>query len=239
MATASLRATQLKSERVFFSGMAMAMLAVVLIGFAPTYYLMRWTGSPSLDPLVHLHGIVFTAWFVLFLVQTRLIAAGRPDIHMRLGVAGVAIGIAMIVLGPAVAILARPSGPSPVPGVTAQSFLFMPLSLIALFTLFAGLGWWNRRNRDVHKRLMLLASINLLTPAIVRMARIVGPPNPMLGIVITDLFLFAAWLYDWRSRGRIHPALLWGGLFTLVTQPLRVLVAGTEAWQDLAGKLIG
>ncbi|HEV2123149.1 MAG TPA: hypothetical protein VGW38_10295 [Chloroflexota bacterium] len=61
----------------------------------------------------------------------------------------------------------------------------------------------------------------------------------MLGLAVTDPFLFAAWIYDWRTLGRVRPVLLWGGLLHLASQPLRFLIAGREAWQVFAGKLIG
>ena len=68
--------------------MAIAAVATVFFGFAPTYYLKSFTHtavyptglpvSPSLPALVHVHALVFTAWILLFLVQTTLIAADRP-----------------------------------------------------------------------------------------------------------------------------------------------------------------
>lgn len=75
MATLAARKTQLRTERQFFTGMAAALVAVTFLGFAPTYYLSSFTAAPSLRPVVHLHAVVFTAWMLLFLVQTALISA--------------------------------------------------------------------------------------------------------------------------------------------------------------------
>src|SRR5687767_15519245 len=93
----------------FFPGMAVAAAATVFFGFAPTYYLKSFTHtavyptglpvSPSLPALVHVHALVFTAWILLFLVQTALIAADRPRLHRRLGVAGAVLAFVMVIVG--------------------------------------------------------------------------------------------------------------------------------------------
>ena len=94
----------LNAERQFFSATALAGLAATLIGFAPTWFLMRWFGAPPLPWIVHLHGLVFTGWVLLYLTQTSLIAVGRRDLHQRMGLVGVVWGLVMVILGIAVAI---------------------------------------------------------------------------------------------------------------------------------------
>ena len=67
-----------------------------------------------------MHGFAFSAWMVLLLVQTSLVAANRTDIHKRLGVAGAGLGVLMMVLGAYVAISRVAAGLSlSPPGVTA------------------------------------------------------------------------------------------------------------------------
>ena len=72
---------------LFYSGMAIAAAVVVFAGFAPTYFLKPAFGGPPLPPLLHVHGLIFTSWMVLFIVQARLIAGRRTPLHRRLGVA--------------------------------------------------------------------------------------------------------------------------------------------------------
>ena len=98
---------QTLKDRRFFVIMAIASTVVVFLGFGRTYYLKSYFGTPQLTPLVHLHGAVFTLWMVFFVVQTILIASNRPQVHRRLGYAGAALAIAMVVLGTAVAFKAR------------------------------------------------------------------------------------------------------------------------------------
>ena len=94
------------SERRFFTWMSAALAAVAFAGFAPTYYLTAFNDGPRpvLTPVVHLHGALSTAWIVLLILQTRLIANGRRDIHRLMGMVGMAIGAAILVTGIFVAI---------------------------------------------------------------------------------------------------------------------------------------
>jgi hypothetical protein len=46
-----------------------------------TYYFRFLTDLPPLTTLVQLHGAVFTAWLLVFVAQTRLVAARRVDLH--------------------------------------------------------------------------------------------------------------------------------------------------------------
>src|ERR1044071_9246719 len=84
-----------RRERLFYTGMAVAILITVFAGFARTYFLRPYFEPQPLLPLLHLHGVVFTAWVVLFITQTALVAARRTDIHRRLGVAGAALSALM------------------------------------------------------------------------------------------------------------------------------------------------
>src|SRR3546814_6964678 len=95
------RAAALRSrdlDRAFFTAVALALLASTFAGFAPTYFLRGLSGAAPLSPLVIVHGAANSAWIVLFLVQTSLIATGRPDIHRVLGIAGAGLGAIIIVL---------------------------------------------------------------------------------------------------------------------------------------------
>ena len=97
----------ISSDRWFFGTATLAMTAVIVIGFLPSYYMRGVIPAPHpllpMTTLVHIHGAVFTAWMLLFLVQTLLISAGRADMHRQLGLASLVLLPVMIV----VAIFAR------------------------------------------------------------------------------------------------------------------------------------
>jgi uncharacterized membrane protein YozB (DUF420 family) len=214
--------------------MALASALTVFIGFARTYYLRTaFDGPPVPTALVHLHAMVFTAWILLFIAQTSLVAAGRTDLHRRLGMAGAALVVALLVVGWFTAIEAARRGVTPPGGPPPLAFLSVPLGTLAVFAILVVAGLANRGRRETHKRLMLLATIALLTPAIARF-RFFMPGGPLLAIGGTTLFVLACMGYDRLSHGRIHPAFLWGGLFLIVSLPARFAVGATDAWGALA-----
>src|SRR5690349_14323419 len=86
-------------ERRYFIGSALVLLVLTLAGFAKTYYLREFFETTPLSTFLHVHGIVMTAWLVLFLVQASLIAAGRRTWHRRLGVVGIGVAGLVVLLG--------------------------------------------------------------------------------------------------------------------------------------------
>jgi FtsH-binding integral membrane protein len=225
-----------KADRHFFSGMALACAIILFLGFLPSYF-HRSAELPPLSPLYQLHGALFTAWIVLLLAQTALVAGRRTDIHRTLGLAGAFLAAVVFVLGVAVAVetLRRNGGP---PGGDPRKFLAIPLGDIIVFGVLVGAAVLQRQDSDTHKRLMLLATISLLTAAVARFLRQVGmggAPNLFYG---TDVFVVVLAIYDLVSRGRVHPATLWGGAMVVGFKPLLFYaVAITSPWLALADAL--
>jgi hypothetical protein len=223
-----------RADRLFPAGMAIAMLVTVFIGFAPTFYLRpAQTGAP-LTALVQVHGMLFSAWMLLLLAQTALIADGRPTTHRQLGTLGAALALALFIVGVTTAIAAARRGQG-FQGVDALPFLAIPLATILVFFGTVAVALWFRSRGDIHKRLMLIATIGVLTPAIARMNIVVGPLHgPPLALFLTDLFIAPCLINDRLRFGRIHPAYLWGAGILLVSQVARLLIMRTDAWRDLA-----
>src|SRR5437899_3521724 len=96
MATGVIRQGNHRLENLFFSGMAVLILGTVFLGSARSYYLAGVFKAPLPNLLVHIHGAVFSSWILLLIVQTSLVAAGRVDVHRRLGLLG--FGLACLVV---------------------------------------------------------------------------------------------------------------------------------------------
>lgn len=220
-----------RSERLFFGGLAAALLIMVFVGFAPTYFLREAYGSPALTPSLQVHGFLFTTWMVLLLVQTSLIAANQTAWHRRLGVAGAVLGVLMMAAGAYVAISRARAGLAipPPPGLTPAVVLTLPLATLVVFPALFGTALRFRRRTDIHKRLVIIATLELVTAAIARWP-VISTLGPVAFFGITDLFLVALAVYDFRTRGRIHPATLWGGLLLVASQPGRLAIGFTAPW---------
>ena len=235
----------------FFVALAIAAAVTVFAGFARTYYLKSLFPTPSFPLLFHVHGALFTAWMLLLVVQVSLIASRRPAMHRRVGLVGRFLVVPMLVTGTLVAIAAA-RGHAPISSAVARGDLTMvgtglppleamviPLTTLLLFSVFAGAGLLYRRRPDTHKRLMALATIAMLPPAIGRATiTLLGVANPALFFGITGLFVVAIVVYDRRTRGRVHPVTFWGGLVLMLSFPSRLALGKTELWMTFAAWLI-
>jgi hypothetical protein len=125
------------------------------------------------------------------------------------------------------------------PGPPALAFLIIPLGDMLIFSVLVGVALYYRRKLDIHKRLMLMAAINVLTPAIARIPLdFITSNGPLAFFGLTDLCLLACIAFDTIKHRRLHPAFLWGGIFLIAMQPLRLLFAATNAWMNVAAALV-
>jgi hypothetical protein len=228
-----LETATLRSARWFYVGMGLVVIGVIGAGFGPSFYLRPAT-IPALAPRVVAHGILFSGWVVLFLVQAALAASGQIKLHRRLGVAAAGLAVTMVITAPPMAVaLARRGLPPGEPLV----FLLVVLTDLLFFGVFVGAGIYSRRRTETHKRLMLLAMVSMLPPGISRWPIAVKHPAPVImGVML--LFLAAAPISDLLARRRLSRVSLWGGLAVLVSLPLRFAVAQTAAWHALANWLV-
>jgi hypothetical protein len=86
---------------------------------------------------------------------------------------------------------------------------------------------------------MLLAALNLLPPAIARLPlHFIEAGGPLVFFGLTDLCVLAAVAFDTYKQRRLHPAFAWGALLLIASHPLRILLAGTDAWLRFATWLV-
>ena len=235
METTADRRVLWQADRLFFTGMALASVLTLALGFAPTYF-VRSSTLPPLSLLYHLHGALFTLWILVFVVQAVLVASRRTDIHRRLGAAGAVVAFAVFIMGVTVSIeTLRRGGGTHI--AEPRAFLAIPLGDMITFAILVAAAVVLRRQTDAHKRLMLLATISVLTAAVARGLAQINAGGPMGLFVGTDIFVLALILYDNVSRGQVHPASIWGGLLIVVFKPLLFAASGTSAWLAFADTL--
>lgn len=235
-----------RMEGRFYIAMALAAVAIAIAGFGPAAIDTDVRKAP-LTLALAAHGVVFGAWLLLFLTQTLLIPKGRIALHRRLGCAGAVLAVLMVVSGyfTATAMARRGydlSGDLVATVDDALTILVFQLGDLLSFGILVGLAVWYRHRSEVHKRLMLLATVGTLMPA--PLAHIIGH-SPFLReikapIILIPLvvLLFAPAVHDRLSRGRIHPVSLWVALALLVWANLRAAVIGpSDAWHQFAAWL--
>src|SRR5712664_3022834 len=175
-------------DHLFFSVMALCMLATVFVGFARTYYLAGVFHAPLRSLIIHLPGASFSCWILLLVTQTSLVAAGRVDIHRRLGIAGFLLACLMVTLGVLAATdsLVREAGPA---GRDPKFFYIIPLTDMLIFATLVFFAFRARSNPPTHKRLIFVATTALLIAAIARWPFDLVRGNPVMAGLSSYIFL--------------------------------------------------
>jgi hypothetical protein len=223
-------------DRAFYTGMSVAVIATIFRGFARSYFLRSQYFSTPLAPIAKAHGAIFLSWTVLFLVQTVLVAQRRTDLHRRLGVVGAVLAGAMVVVGIAIAIVSLRYNFAH-GNLGALSFFAIPIGDMVVFPMLVAAALASRRQTEMHKRLMLLATISVLDAAVARWPLAIMANGPVAFFAVTDLYIVAGVVFDVASRGRVHPAYLWGGLLIVGSQIARLAVWHTTGWIAFARML--
>jgi hypothetical protein len=201
--------TAVRIDRHFYTWFAVCAFLIIFAGFFHTYYLRFVFETKGLPLLLHLHGFLFTAWFVLFFVQVRLVARHRVDLHRKLGIVGaflaplctcVAIGVTFHAARRSIV-----AHPTLLP-MQARAFT-MDLGTSLMFLLLVAIALYFRRRPEIHKRVMVLACCSILLPAIGRIPFLFGNVFETVGfwglVAITEVPPLACILYDTIKHRRI------------------------------------
>jgi len=219
--------------------MSAAILLAVVVGFAPTYYLRsRFTPSP-LPLFLHVHGLVFSSWIAFFLLQTGLVLTGRTPLHRAMGWAGAALAALMVPVGVISGILSMRAQVIAGNVEPALAFLATPILSMVVFAILVSTAIALRRQPDVHKRLVLLATVSLLDAPVARWPLEFVQASSWAFYVVADLFIVVPMAYDLATRGSVHRAYLWGGALIVIGQALRTPLGQTDAWLAIARVLVG
>lgn len=234
------------SGRQFYAGIAVFMIVLNIASFAPSLVepSMRTVPLP-LTTTVMLHTAVSIAWLLLFLAQTLLAASGRTHVHRRLGVVGVVLAAAFVVVGwNAVVGEARRgfdlSGDLVPKGTTIDpAASLVLLNQFVLFAILVAIAVWFRHRSEVHKRLMALLMLGCVSGASV--AHLIGHfalPGALAAVAGFGLPL-AVPVHDRVADGRVHPAAWWGYAGIAVWGVVFFgVVPGTGAWRTFSAWLV-
>lgn len=220
-------------DRVFFPILSLLILATVFLGFAKTYFLAGMVRAHLPSATVHVHGMVFTTWIALLIVQTGLVSARRLDLHKKLGLWGFGLAAVMVVMGLLAARDSLIRGFSPAPALPARVFFIVPVTDMFLFATLIYLGWALRNRGLDHKRLVMMATLAILDAAI---ARWPFPyiQNPHLADLTLYAFLLLMVGYDVWSTHKVQKATWMSALLIIVVEQIRIPIGMSHIWGRFA-----
>jgi uncharacterized membrane protein YozB (DUF420 family) len=231
-------------DRTFTAWVAGLTLAVVLVGFSRSFFLRPFfASSPSWaakEAIFYAHGAVFASWFALLAAQVMLIRTKNVRLHRRLGYAGAGLGALVFAVGVLAGLRAsnRPGGFIDVP-LPPDQFLAVPLLGMLVFggLVLAAVLW--RRDPARHKRLMLLACIDLLGAPVARITSMAGSlAPPALDIIVFTALVALMLAWDAATQRRVRADTLIGGLLVVGVNAAAVPIGATAAWLAIAHRLM-
>jgi len=212
---------------------AVLVTVMAFVGFWPTYFGLLLKGTVHESLLIHVHGALHVGWLVLFAAQVVLAATGRVAQHVKIG--NWVVGYALVVIAVALMVAFETAGADVVAGEVArgQRRLFGFLREVVFFAAFIAAGWAYRREPQIHKRLMVVATTIVLVPAVGRMTFVGTPPSLAGWMLVWPLPVYVAMLHDYVTKRLIHPAYVIGWL-AMLAERLVLPLRESEAWMALS-----
>ena len=197
----------------FYVAIALIAAAIVFAGFVRTFFFNAFFAHGYLGTLRIVHGTVFSLWLVLLLAQTTPVARKRTDIHRRLGVFGFVLASLMIILGLMVAFNAAKYGFHGAGLPPPLIFVAIPFFDIVVFATLIAAAFYYRRKPEIHKRLIIVATISILPPALARfclLSPVLMKTLPFSAFIAAYLILIGCVLYDYSKTKSLQRAWLRG-----------------------------
>ncbi len=226
----------LVAERRFFAWLSVAVLAMAVAGFLRTYILVPVLGLPTSalapTPLVHIHASIFFFWCVLLVVQSWLVAINHIRTHQKLGLLGLALYCGLVVTGPLVAVRSAIRY-----GGSAEELAFLAVSLgnVLAYTAVFGAAFYWRKRPDIHKRLMMVGMVVLLTASF---GRLIPFPYLLEHVVGPSIVVIALAVWDYSAYGRLHAVTKFVGPAVLIWELIPNLYMNSEVWLTFTRALV-
>lgn len=226
----------------FFLWMSLLMNLYVFGGFGLSYFLpLARSAFPAAPPVVHLHAAMHFLWMILLTAQPLLVNVGKTSLHRSLGNLGIAVGTSVFFTGALLALLAAASTrETPLPPY--YDLVYLGLWSVTAFGILFALAIWQVRRPEVHKRLILLATLPLLPPAVNRMYMVpFGMTElPLLPMYLTlDAMALAVVVQEWRSTRRVGGYTIFAAVLLVSQQLLHMPVANSGWFAGFVYELTG
>lgn len=225
-------------SRYFYFSMSLVMTGLVVWGFSHTVGPNLFHAKPAKPLLLWMHGAAFSTWMVLFIAQSGLVRIRKVSIHRTLGWFGAALAATMFALGLAVAVYLSRWDIVVLHQPDVPQFLSIPFFDMAVFGTCMALAILLRKKPDFHRRLVFLATCELMDAGIGRFDFWFNHNIFYIGV---DLFIIAGMIRDQIVDGRVHKVYLYALPVMIVGQTVTVYVwrANPAWWQAVTHAILG
>lgn len=231
---------QLKTflSRYFYLCMGLAMAGLVLWGFSRTVDANLFHGHPPRPLLLWIHATAFSTWVVFFIAQSTLVRVRKVSVHRLLGWFGAGLATVMTALGITVAVVMTRFDTAVLHQKGIDAFLSIPFADMIIFGVCVALAIYWRKRPEYHRRLLFIATCELMDAAI---GRFDFWFNHSLFYVGLDFLIVLGMARDWVVDGRVHKVYLYALPPMIVLQSLAVYLwrVNPEWWQGITRAIVG
>jgi len=224
-------------SRYFYLCMGLAMAGLVVWGFSRTVDHNLFHASPPRPSLLWMHGAAFSTWVVFFILQATLVRTRNMRLHRTLGWFGAGLATAMVTLGFTIAVVMARFDTFVLHQQGVDAFLSIPFTDMIAFGTCVALAIYWRRKPEYHRRLLFIASCQLMDAAVGRFDYIF---NNNLFFPVLDLLIVLGMLRDWWVDGRVHKIYLYALPPLIVTQAFAVYLWRLDPgwWQKITHAIL-
>ncbi len=223
-------------DHSFFFVVAILVSTVIVFGFRTTIGDNLIHPDWPRPPLLWIHAALFASWIPLFVAQTGLIRFGHVRWHRCLGMWTLAIGVAIPIVGIVATLLMAHLRAQ---RGAADAAGFMPIGLADMFSfaLAFGAGVLARKQREVHRRLMFLATCALAAAGFLRLLQPVLP-GPYSGFLGASALILLAMARDLLVDRRVHPVYMVALPLYVSLEAAAVHISTDPGWLRMGNTLI-
>jgi hypothetical protein len=233
-------ASQFKTflSRYFYLCMSLVLAALVISGFSRTVNANLFHANPPRPLLLWIHGTAFSTWVVFFIAQSALVRARRVSVHRLLGWFGAGLAAVMVVLGFTIAVVMARFDGFVLHQQGVAAFMSIPFSDMIIFGLCIAMAIYWRKKPDYHRRLVFIASCQLMDAP---MGRFDFMFNHNLFYLAVDCLIALGMARDWAVDKRVHKVYLYGLPLMIVVQGLALYAWRIDPkwWQGITQAILG
>ena len=188
-------------KRYFYFGMALLSATIIVWGFGHSVDSVLLHPAVPRPRILWVHSVVFSSWLLFYIAQTGLVRMRQVKLHRLLGWFGTGLAAAMVGVGVQTALVLGHFDLTVLHQAGADTFEVVSFADMIVFPLLVAIGIVWRRNLELHRRVLFLATAELLGAGF---GRIDWLATHNLMFFCADAVMCLGVLRDLLVDGRVH-----------------------------------